>query len=243
MLSGSLSYGSYIQGVEFENIEVPSIGSSVQKIEVASDKDGNVSIRVYVERVTDQAEAEAIGLREATRVVNILSVEQGQHVTDPTYKGHALKDDLTDVHKIGDSIGLFVAAHCVKKLEGQSLTTLKSALSEPVPPGEADYQLFRSSLNTKDIASKFLSLYRLLGRLADPTGRDRQGMIDTLIERHEPGVTKSTSPQTGQPETVYTKLRNEHMHRSSVPLAQVRADMETHLPGLISLVRQAIKTP
>lgn len=176
MLSGSVTFGSHIERVEFENIEIPSIEPNVQKVEVASDKEGNVSIRVYVEKVANQDEAEAIGLREATRVVNILAIEQGQYVTDPGYKGHALKDDSTSIHKIGESIGLFVAAHCIKQLGGQSLAALKSALAEPVPAREADYQLFRNSLNTRDIASKFLSLYRLLGRLADSTGQDRQSL-------------------------------------------------------------------
>jgi hypothetical protein len=243
MLSGTLSYGSYIQGIEFDNIEVPSPEPNIRMTEIVSDEDGNVSITVHVDNVTDQAEAEAIGFREATRVVNILSIEQGLHVTDPSYKGQSLKDDALNIHKIGSSINLFTAAHCVKKLGGQSLAALKLALSEPVPSGETDYQLFRSSLNTKDIASKFLAIYRLLGRLADPTGKDRQSMIDDLIDRHEPGVAKRISPKTGQPETVYTKLRNEHMHRSSVPLIQIRADMETHLRGLIAIVQQAIKNP
>ena len=99
-------------------------------------------------------------------------------------------------------------------LGGHSLSVLKSALEDPTPTGEADYPLFRSSLNTRDVASRFLSLYRLLGRLADPTGKDRQCMIDALIKKHEPGVEEPISPKTRQPETVYTKLRNEHMHRS-----------------------------
>jgi hypothetical protein len=112
---------------------------------------------------------------------------------------------------------------------------------EPAPPGEADYGLFRACLSTKDVASKFLALYRLLGRLADPTGKDRQPMIDALIKRKEPGVAESISPKTGDMETVSSRLRNEYMHRSHIALGQVRSEMETHLPGLIAVVRKAIK--
>jgi len=40
MLSGYLCYESRIDGVEFENIEIPSKWPIVQKVEVTSDKDG-----------------------------------------------------------------------------------------------------------------------------------------------------------------------------------------------------------
>jgi hypothetical protein len=240
MLSGYLCYESRIDGVEFENIEIPSKWPIVQKVEVTSDKDGKISIKVHVECVSDQAEAEAEGLREATRIVNILAIQQGKYVTDPMYMSHVLYDKSADTHLIGDSVRLFDKADGVNRLGDQSRAALRSALAEATPPGEADYQLFRNTLNTKDVASKFLSLYRLLGHLADP-GQDRQGKIDAMIKKHEPGVAEEPSPKTGGMETVYTKLRNEHMHRSGIPLAQVRDEMGRHLPGLQAIVQKAIK--
>jgi len=243
MLSGTVSYGSYVEGVEFDSIEITSPEPNVQKVEVASDKDGNVSIDVHVGQVANFDEAVALGFRETTRVVNILAFELGRYVRDPGFRGHALTDDSSGGHILGDSIGLFVASHAPIKLGAESRASLTSALSEPTPPGEADYQLVRACLDTKDVASKFLALYRLLGRMADHTGRDRQALIDEVIRRKEPGVGETISPQTGGPETVYSKLRNEHMHRSSVPLARVRSEMATHLPGLISVVKKAIKNP
>lgn len=243
MLSGTVTYGSYIEGIEIEAIEIPSAEPSVPRIEVASDKHGNISIAVHVEEVSNEEEAQALGLREATRVVNILAIEQGIFVKDPGYKGHALTDDSNPGHRLGNSVTCFTQAYCVKKVGGESLAALRSALADPAPPGEPDYQLFRLCLSTTDVASKFLSLYRLLGRLADPTGADSQRTIDALIRRHEPGVAESPSPRSGGTETVYTKLRNEHMHRSAIPLDRVRADMSTLLPGLIAITRKAIKHP
>jgi hypothetical protein len=184
-----------------------------------------------------------LGQREATRIVNNLAITLGRFARDPGFNGQALTDDSSGAHTVGSSIGFFVQAHAPVKLGVASLATLKSALTDPAPPGEADYHLFRACLNTKDIASKFLDLYRLLGRLADPTGKDRQPMIDALIRLQEPGVAETISPKTGGLEMVYSKLRHEHMHRSNVPLAQVRSEMETPLPGLISIVQKAIKNP
>jgi hypothetical protein len=242
MLSGSLRYGSYIEGIEFEKIEIASAEPNIQKVEVASDRDGNISIEVYVDGVANLSEAEALGQREATRVVNTLAIEQGRFVRDPGYNGHALKDDSSNAHSVGSSIGFFMHAFAPNKLGDESMAALKSALAAASPPGEADYALFRACLNTKDDASKFLALYRLLGRLADPTGRDRQPMIDALILTKEPGVAQTISPRTGAPETVYSRLRNEHMHRN-VLVVQVRFEMEAHLPGLIAIVQKAIKNP
>ncbi len=42
MLSGYLCYESRIDGVEFENIEIPSKWPIVQEVEVTSDKDGKI---------------------------------------------------------------------------------------------------------------------------------------------------------------------------------------------------------
>ena len=80
----------------------------------------------------------------------------------------------------------------------------------------------------------------MLGRLADLTGKDSQSKIDEVIKIHEKGVSEPISPKTGKPETIYTKLRNDHMHRSGVPIAQVRAEMEKHLHGLVMVVQMAI---
>jgi hypothetical protein len=67
--------------------------------------------------------------------------------------------------------------------------------------------------------------------------------VSATVKRYEPGVAETISPQSGRPEAVYTKLRNEYIHRGQVALAQVRSEMETHLPVLIAIVRMAIRNP
>ena len=69
MLSGRLRYGSYIEGIEFEKIEIASAEPNIQKVEVASDRDGNISIEIYVDGVANLSEAEVAGpARKPTRV-------------------------------------------------------------------------------------------------------------------------------------------------------------------------------
>lgn len=241
MLSGSLTYGSHIEGVEFESIEFPSASPHVLRVEAVSSEQGDVTIVVHVENVADQAEAEAIGLREATRAINILAVQQGIFVSDPGYKGHSLKNSISGVQRLGSAIGMSTSGYCVKKLAASSLDALKAALSHPTPPGEGDYQLFRTTLATKDVASRFLALYRMLAHLA---GGDAQRKIDALIDKYGGGAGSGNTGRGSVRETIYTKTRNDYMHPDrGVPLTQVRADMETRIAGLVEIVRKAIRNP
>lgn len=152
-----------------------------------------------------------------------------------------LRDTSANVFFVEDWAAFGEWAEAVNKLGPESLASLALALNDTTPPGEADYQLFRACLNTGDSASRFLSLYRLLGRLADTSGKDRQSLIDALIRKHEPRVEETPSPKTGAMESVYSRLRNEQMHRGHVPVSDVRHEMEIHLRGLIEVVRKAIK--
>jgi hypothetical protein len=241
MLTGSLTYGSRIEGVEFENVGFVSNSPKVVLVEVNSTGQGDVTIVVHVEKVVDHAEAEAIGLREATRAINILTVQQGLYASDPGYKGRSLKNDSTGVHDLGSSIGMSTSGYCVKKLGGSSLDSLKAALSDATPPGEGDYQLFRTTLATKDVASRFLALYRMLAHLA---GGDAQKKIDALIVKHGGGAGSGNTGRGDVSETIYTKIRNDYMHPDrNIPLSQVRAEMDAYIAGLVAVVQKAMRNP
>jgi hypothetical protein len=242
MYSGTLIFGSRIEGVQFETITISSAEPVIQKIEIAGAEDGNISMTIHVAGVGPLDDATEIGLREATRIAKLLAFQLGRRVENPFPKSAYLRDEARNVTSVDDYMGFTPWCKAVNQLGAETLTSLISALNHPQPPGEADYQLFRACLNTGDAASRFLALYRLLGRLADPTGKDRQSMIDAVIRTHEPGVEETPSPKTGVLETVYSRLRNEYVHRD-VPLPQVCYEMEGHLDGLITVVGEAIRIP
>jgi hypothetical protein len=116
------------------------------------------------------------------------------------------------------------------------------ALNEAEPPGEANYQRFRRCLNITDVASKFLALHRLLGLFLAHTAQDTQAAIDDLIRKYEPEAAEMISPQTGRPETIYTKLRNEYMRCRDGSLVHLQLEMADHLPGLIAILQKAIRS-
>jgi hypothetical protein len=241
MYSGTLIYGSRMEGAHFEQFEISSAEPEIRKVEIVSDIDGKITITFHVTGVMFPSDATAMGLREAIRIVNVLAFELGRRVQDPQPKHVYLRAEAQNETFVDDYATFTGWAAAVNLIGAKKMASVSSALGDPRPPGEADYQLFRACLNTGDCASRFLSLYRLLGRLADPTGKDRQLVIDDMIRKYEQGVEETMSPRSDKPETIYTKLRNEFMHRSQVSLSQVRDEMETHLPGLMAVVRSAIR--
>jgi hypothetical protein len=243
MLSGSLTYQCRLDGIEFDQIELRSPEASVEKIDVASDKGGNVLIEVQIGRIARFSDAKAVGLREANRVVNKLSITLGRQCYDPFPTRHALSDQQTDVHYMEDWTVFTAQVGSAVKLGTESLADLASALNEAEPPGEANYRRYRSCLNITDVASRFLALYRLLGLIVAHSGKDTQAATDELIRRHEPEVPETMSPQSDQAETIYSKLRNEYVHTRHMSLAQVQSEMEDHLPGLIAILQKAIRNP
>lgn len=84
-----------------------------------------------------------------------------------------------------------------------------------------------------------MHLYSLLLRFFE----DEQAKVDDFIRSQDSAVPQSPDPRPGHSnrETVYTRLRNEFAHRrSGVNMQDTKADMEQHVGGLISLVKQAI---
>jgi hypothetical protein len=242
MLSGSLTYRSQIDGIEFDKIEIRTPQSSVEKIDVISDPGGNVSIEVHIGQIALLRDAKTLGLREARRVANRLTIALCRPCYDPIPQCHALRDHQADVHFFEDWTVPTPSVGSAKRLGTESVAELASALNEVEPPGEANYQRFRHCLNIPDVASRFLALHRLLGMFLAHTAQDTQAAIDDLIRKHEPEVAEMISPQTGKPETIYTKLRNEYMNCRDASLAQIQPEMADHLPGLIAILQKAIRS-
>src|ERR1700733_3346850 len=86
MLSGSLTYRSRLDGIEFDKIEIRSPAASVEKIDVTSEQGCNVSIEIHIGQIALFREAKALGLREAKRVTNRLAMALGRQCYDPIPK-------------------------------------------------------------------------------------------------------------------------------------------------------------
>jgi hypothetical protein len=96
-------------------------------------------------------------------------------------------------------------------------------------------------MKTTNAVERFLHLYHILLLFHN----DRQDDVDAFIVAQDPNVPQTPSPllsKKGKAETVYTRLRNELAHRRpGVNLDDTKREMEDHWPGLMELVRVAIR--
>ena len=120
---------------------------------------------------------------------------------------------------------------------------LKADLEQAAPPGERNFPLFRSALQSTSPVEKFMHLYNLLLMFFDDEQRGAQGRLDEFIRREEPGVALTPHPFWPKvDETLYTRLRNELAHnRKGVNLNDTKVKMEQYLSGLVSLTKRAIE--
>lgn len=85
---------------------------------------------------------------------------------------------------------------------------------------------------------KFVSLYALLLSFAN----DKQNAIDGLIKSVYPEVTMSTSPHTGKPGTIFTRLRNELAHRrSNTSIMKTHDEIKSNLDKFVDVVKTNLK--
>ena len=85
---------------------------------------------------------------------------------------------------------------------------------------------------------RFVALYSLLLSI----GNDRQSEADKLILSIEPTTQQTSSPRTGQPETLYTRLRNELAHdRKNATLFSTHEDIQLHLERFEWIVKSIVR--
>jgi|GEM_PF-1143863 len=85
---------------------------------------------------------------------------------------------------------------------------------------------------------RFIALYSLLLTV----GSDRQAEVDRLILAIEPTTHQTSSPKTGQPETLYTRLRNELAHdRRTTTLFSTHEEIELHLNRFEWIVKLIVR--
>jgi hypothetical protein len=117
---------------------------------------------------------------------------------------------------------------------------VKTLLEKASPPGEPNYGLFRSALQSTSPVEEFMHLYHIPLMIH----KDRQWDVDAFIVKEDPTVPQTEDLREGRDrmETVYTRLRNEFGHRrSGVDLETTKSEMANRLSGLRALVKRAIE--
>ncbi len=97
--------------------------------------------------------------------------------------------------------------------------------------------LFRHAISSDDPVVQFMILYLILYEMYR-----NQSAVDKHIMEVAPTTPQSISPHTRNPETVYTRLRNEITHRTNVGPEITRAEIIKHLDEFRTIVHRVVKS-
>jgi hypothetical protein len=241
MLKGRVSYRIAEAGVEFKAIAFPFPGSidisvTVSAPAVSNPDDASLQLDVGIAGEFSRERALSEANAVVTAVADRLAYQWGRYLPTPTLTNMAF--DEGGVQSLGSSLSLFCRAVTVNVLGTESVGKLRAELARSDFPGEPYLATFRAALGCSDPIGQFLCLYGILMTIAC----DDQRVIDTIIERYEPGQIRTPRPdKPNVQETSYTRLRNEVAHRMKTrSISEIRAEMEQRCPNLIAIVRSAI---
>jgi len=122
------------------------------------------------------------------------------------------------------------------RLSNNNVQEVQDALSRiPISQHKPLISLFRHAIGADEPVVQFLILYLIL---YDRYGNQHE--VDRQVMLHEPATPRSISPHDGRQETIYTRLRNEIIHRTNAP-DTTRAEIIDNLDGFRIIVHRILK--
>lgn len=245
-VSGTLTYRTEIEGVTFSNETVPCSRWPVDEIEVETpdheddDRMHPLLIRAHIQEV--EASKEEILLRTNRIVEDLidrLAFVDKCYIEDPEMVGSSLQDEEDDAAvTVRETLGeLRVRARATVERSPENTRDMLRQVVTGKKATHPHYEAFRLALRTDNVMQQYMGLYRILHGLLGA-----QKAVDDFARVQLEDVEESISPQTGKPETVFTRLRNEvghyreHEHDADVDLRETVQEMEAHLGKLKDLV-------
>lgn len=238
--------------LEFDELNVYTEDDHLEKC-VINARDGIVCLKLSIQGVDSEEEAHEIAKKELSKIIAKLSFFFVIRVSNYTLIVPEIKDVVKDrviIHENGDreiylhDCGVFIENVSVtKKPSDSEIKRLEDFLCDRDDQDLDGYMVFHSALNCGDIPSRYIQMYKILGQFL---GNDTQKNIDNFIKRVEPRVRIIESIKDDKPirETIYTNIRNRFVHHrqgSSSPLLKVIEDMNSHIVGLMLIVKKAIQ--
>lgn len=239
MFRGTVTYHSHIPDLIFERFEVNPACPGVEVVELELPPGYILHVVVRVASIASHEDGIRAAEVAVEKVLNRLAYTIGAHVAD-SYFVNATFEEMAET---GTPVTIHppagaVAWQVVSEAGEGFIREVKATLEKPNRPGERHFGLFRSAMKTESAVERFLLLYHILLLF----NNDHQPTVDAFIVAQDPKIVQTPSPHSGKPETVYTRLRNELAHgRLSVNLENTKHEVESRWPGLMNLVREAIR--
>lgn len=216
---------SFAKAIEFEMPDICLKGN-------VSSVDGRIVLKVEIGN-TDQVSGSALAIRVAEEFWSLLVAEFAYHIKfsseikpgSSTFAPSSSSDPTTIRVKVADELSIKVGSDVILFSPSCSeITALAKQvdwkLKVPEMPISADLyiarKMFRVGLQFGDKAACFLTLYSATS-LASlfKSGKCSQNAVDDLLKLANPGLPSSprpSGPRKGEPESLYTKLRNDFVH-------------------------------
>jgi hypothetical protein len=244
MFKGTVKFHARIKGngLTFPLLEFNPNKPSVDKVAIEGPNGNEILSTVHLASVASSADGIAVATKVHRATMDRISfchniaIENGQ-MTDSDFSP---VNPPPGFHMAANPGYFSLTGHEARFVVGLSAAHLKTEL-EQVSPGEHNFSLFRSALQSTSPVEEFMHLYNILLMLLG----DDQAKVDKFVLDEDPSVPLTPDPRPNHQwkmETVYTRLRNELGHnRPGVNLDVTKAEMAKHLGGLIALTKRAIE--
>lgn len=236
--TGSVSYSASCKGLAFPAIQIESPAPSIDRVEIKTEPGDRITLTVQVRDIYDIQDATPITLPIVERFLNRISFKHGCQIGEVHSTGFSLPQKKKKRHRVLASL-LQLSDH----LEG-TITLGEDSRGElqeifVAPESERDnfLTLYRVAINKTDSVARFVLLYNLLLSICN----DRQAAVDVQIRRIQHDVEETISPIHGNPETIYTRLRNEvsHVRDGTCPAKTVK-EIDAHIASFQNIIKQSI---
>jgi hypothetical protein len=243
MFKGTVNFRAKIKGngLTFPLVEFNCSEPGVDKVEIEGPNGDAIHTTVYLASAASHDEGRALATKVNTAALNRISfchniaIENARStdaqfspiIPQPGVIAGMVETSLDYGWEIRSAVSLPAAQ-------------LKAELEQPSLPGENNYGLFCSALQSISPVEEFLHLYNILQMIYN----DKQAQVDSFIISEDPAVPQTQHPEKrpGVMETVYTRLRNEFAHRrAGVNLDNTKSEMANRLGRLIGLTKRAIE--
>ena len=243
MLKGTVSFRAEIKGngLTFPRVAWNPKEPGVDRVELEGPNGDEILSSVHLESVATEDEGKAIAARVNTAALDRISFFHGLATENEKITGVQFSPVDPQPGVLEASAGSLVITGWAPKLVlGIPAATVQGELEGAAPPGEANFGLFRSALQSASPVEAFMHMYHILMMLFG----DRQSDVDAFVTSEDPTVPQTQHPlkYPGVMETIYTRLRNELAHkRAGVNLQDTKLGMANRLGGLVAVTKRAIE--
>ena len=213
-----------------------------EKVNPADEFDAKWLMTIHFGPVYSIEEVDEIGNAIKDDIIDMLSFILNTKIGETRLVGHGLAPRPGAGGIAHPVITSFECSATCKvggfRLSSKNIEEVQDAVARitSLPP-KPFISLFRHAISNDEPLVQFMILYLILYEMYK-----KQSAVDKHIMKVAPTTPRSISPHTEKPETVYTMLRNQITHRTSVGPEITRAEIIKHLDEFRPIVHRVVKS-